>query len=113
MACGTTLKPRVRQHATGRVTMYERPVFIKLIYYQYSFALGDQLLKSLTAHIEETEALEQLEEGLLRKLVRSGAVLANANASKRHGDTAVIHLRGVANIIRKPLPQETKDQVEE
>ena len=36
---------RVRRHTTGRVTMYERPVFLKPIYQQYSFALGDQLLK--------------------------------------------------------------------
>lgn len=70
-------------------------------------------MKRLTTHIEETEALEQLDEGLLRNLVRTGSVLANANAARRHGDKAANYLRGVANIIRKPMPQETEDQVEE
>jgi len=62
-------------------------------------------MKRLTTHIEETEALEQLDEGLLRNLVRTGSVLANANASKRHGDTAVKHLKNVSSILSKPLPQ--------
>ena len=62
-------------------------------------------MKRLTTHIEETEALEQLDEGLLRNLVRTGSVLANANASKRHGDTAVKHLKNVSSILNKPIPQ--------
>lgn len=62
-------------------------------------------MKRLTTHIEETEALEQLDEGLLRNLVRTGSVLANANASKRHGDIAVRHLKNVSSIQSKPIPQ--------
>ena len=62
-------------------------------------------MKRLTTHIEETEALEQLDEGLLRNLVRTGSVLANANASKRHGDIAVKHLKNVSSILSKPIPQ--------
>ena len=62
-------------------------------------------MKRLTTHIEETEALEQLDEGLLRNLARTGSVLANANASKRHGDTAVKHLKNVSSILSKPIPQ--------
>ena len=62
-------------------------------------------MKRLTTHIEETEALEQLDEALLRNLVRTGSFLANANASKRHGDTAVKHLKNVKSILIKPIPQ--------
>lgn len=62
-------------------------------------------MKRLTTHISEAEALEQLDEGLLRNLVRTGSVLANANASKRHGDTAVGHLKNVSSILSKPIPQ--------
>lgn len=62
-------------------------------------------MKRLKTHIEETEALEQLDEGLLRNLVRTGSVLANANASKRHGDNAVKYLKNVSSILGKPIPQ--------
>ena len=62
-------------------------------------------MKRLTTHISETEGLEQLDEGLLRNLVRTGSVLANANASKRHGDIAVKHLKNVSSILSKPIPQ--------
>ena len=62
-------------------------------------------MKRLTTHISEAEALEQLDEGLLRNLVRTGSVLANANASKRHGDTAVGHLKNVSSILSNPIPQ--------
>jgi len=54
------------------------------------------LIKRLTTHIKEAEALEQLDEALLRNLVRKGSFLANANASKRHGDTAVKHLKNIS-----------------
>ena len=62
-------------------------------------------MKRLTTHIEETEALEELEEGLLRNLVRTGSVLVNATQAKRHGDTAVKHLKNVSSIVSEPLPQ--------
>lgn len=62
-------------------------------------------MKRLTTHIEETEALEQLDEGLLRNLVRTGSVLVNATQAKRHGDTAVKHLKNVSAILSKPIPQ--------
>jgi len=62
-------------------------------------------MKCFKTHIEETEELEQLDEALLRNLVRTGSVLANAKASKRHGDTAVKHLNIVYSILSKPLPQ--------
>lgn len=60
-------------------------------------------MKRLTTHIEETEALE---EGLLRNLVRTGSVLANATQAKRHGNTAVRHLKNVTSILGKPIPLE-------
>ena len=62
-------------------------------------------MKSLMTHIEETEALEELDEGLLRNLVRTGSVLANAAQAKRHGETSVKHLKNVKAILNKPLPQ--------
>lgn len=37
--------------------------------------------------------------------MRTGSVLANANASKRHGDTAVKHLKNVLSMLSKPIPQ--------
>lgn len=64
-------------------------------------------MKCFKTHIEEKEKLEQLDEALLRNLVRTGSVLANANASKRYGDTAVKHLKNVSTILSKPLPQNT------
>jgi hypothetical protein len=62
-------------------------------------------LKRLTTHISEAEALEELEEGVLGNLVRTTSVLANANASRKHGDTAVKHLKNVSSILTKPIPQ--------
>ena len=59
-------------------------------------------MKRLTTHISEAEALE---EGVLRNLVRTTSVLANANASRKHGDTAVKHLKNVSSILSKPIPQ--------
>jgi len=70
-------------------------------------------MKRLKTHIEETEALENLEEGLLRSLVRTGSVLANANASKRHGDIAVKHLKNVLSILSKPISSSSKDPTAE
>ena len=69
-------------------------------------------MKRLTTHIEETEALEQLDEALLRNLVRTSSVLANANASKRHGDTAVKYLKNVSSILSKPILQNADDQMD-
>ena len=62
-------------------------------------------MKSFKTHIQQTEAQEQLDEALLRNLIRTGSVLANANASKRHGDTAVKHLKNVKSILNIPIPQ--------
>ena len=64
-------------------------------------------MKRLKGYIEDTEALEQLDEGLLRNLARTTSVLANANASRKHGNDAEKHLKNVSSILKKPIPQET------
>jgi aldehyde:ferredoxin oxidoreductase len=69
-------------------------------------------MKFFKTHIQEKEAQEQLDEALLRNLVRTGSVLANANASKRHGDTAVKHLKNVKSILNKPIPQNSDAQMD-
>ena len=62
-------------------------------------------MKRLKTHISEADELETLEEGVLRNLVRTTSVLANANASRKYGDTAVKHLKNVSSILSKPIPQ--------
>ena len=62
-------------------------------------------MKRLKTHISEASELETLDEGVLRNLVRTTSVLANANASKIHGDTALKHLKNVSSILSNPIPQ--------
>jgi len=62
-------------------------------------------MKRFSTYVNEIDVHEQLPEGFARGLTRSAAVIAQANASKRHGDTAVKYLKNVSSILNKPIPQ--------
>lgn len=68
------------------------------------------MIEPFKSHITEQE---QLDEKLIRTLVRTGAVIASANTSKRYGDTAVKHLKSVSTIIKKPTSSDSRVQTDE
>ena len=67
-------------------------------------------MKSLKAYTDEAK---KLEEGFLRNSVRIGSVLASANASKRHGNSANTHLQNASAILSKPISNASKDPTTE
>ena len=68
-------------------------------------------MKRLTTHIEETEALEQLDEALLSSALKSTYILAQASTSKKNGDEVVRHSNEAIKVFSKPIPAEHPNPV--
>ena len=68
-------------------------------------------MKRLTTHIEETEALEHLEEGRLSSALKTTYVLAQASASKKNGDEVIRHSTEAIRVLSKPIAAEHPNPV--
>ena len=68
-------------------------------------------MKRLTTHIEETEALEQLDEALLASALKTTYVLAQASSSKKNGDEVVRHSTEAIRALSKPVAAEHPNPV--
>ena len=66
-------------------------------------------MKSFDTFIKDAE---DLNEGSLQSLVKTGSVLTAARSSKRYGDAAVKELQKVSSILDKPIPNNAKDPTE-
>ena len=57
-------------------------------------------------------AAEDLNEGSIQSLLKTGTVLTAARSSKRYGDAAVKELQKVSSTFDKPIPNNAKNPTE-